>query len=538
MEIRTFFDKFKEIIDNCQKVNQSISEFNNIYKQNVKEQIIIELHEKAISLLSEKNNIEFMGIEYSKAEIEKYLKEIKNEKNKILSFIKIKNDYIKNQIEILLSNNNINEYIKNNGISEIFLEIKLTYSQTINEDENIKFNFNIKKIEEIYNNKKIDNINQLENILTNFVKEHKFIFTIKNYSKESLKFIKENIKKYIICINSIKDLKKQKNNEEIKIKEEFLNILNNILFQITNEEIKIKLNSKTRTDENMIEIFSEDIDILQLSEGEKCSLALSYFLTDLFLNFGKEERNFIIFIDDPFDSNDHFKYDNLPKLKINDKTVMDLIVDFCKKNKEIKGYYILSTHNVNVLSAFIRNQKSINDENSFFIPIKNDNIQLLNLIKKKKTKQAELLDLDISLFFPREEKIRKFLLKNININELDLNNDIELLISLLLLKLLDLNYGNYKDDRGKIRTKITKLWEDKKIINFESINYIDIKNYILKKTNDLENEKINLDQLIKYLLFIKNRYMKIWNSFDEESFKRLRHKNNIYSSPIGHIIEE
>ena len=47
-----------------------------------------------------------------------------------------------------------------------------------------------------------------------------------------------------------------------------------------------------------------------------------------------------------------------------------------------------------------------------------------------------------------------------------------------------------------------------------------------------------IEDFVKYLLFIKDRYEEILKSDDEAAFKRLRHKNNFYSMPIGHIIEE
>ncbi|MGL6125399.1 MAG: hypothetical protein ACRC1F_02855, partial [Metamycoplasmataceae bacterium] len=134
-----------------------------------------------------------------------------------------------------------------------------------------------------------------------------------------------------------------------------------------------------------------------------------------------------------------------------------------------------------------------------------------------------------------EDSILKYIDVDLKVNETKLNEidfQIHLLISTLRLKLLDNSESSdIKKKRGKIKEFVIA---NKKEANF-NFNEKDILGFL--KTNFIYKPD-SIKDFVKYLLFIKDRYQEILKSDDEEAFKRLRHKNNFYSMPIGHIIEE
>lgn len=365
---------------------------------------------------------------------------------------------------------------------------------------------------------------------------------MRNYNPETISNISEYLNTYKILKEETKLLKEEKEKLEVNFNESFVKKINKTIKHISKDDFGIELKNSSRTGEHFLEIRSKNKNLENLSEGEKNTLAISYFLVDLAINYENINKDFIVFIDDPFDSNDHFKYDYLFDLKFDIDEKELNIIDLLKKIEEYKNVEsrcIISTHNINVLSAFIRNLKNTKDATGKELFYKMNNEEYINLVHlmKKPDNNIEIIDLDINLFFPKEDLMRDYIDHDLDIKDKDPDFQIYLLISTLRLKLLDnYEYSDKKEvniKRGKIKQFVIN---HKKIANFdfthESILKFLEKNFSSKMEIDL------IEDFVKYLLFIKDRYEEILKSDDEAAFKRLRHKNNFYSMPIGHIIEE
>lgn len=365
---------------------------------------------------------------------------------------------------------------------------------------------------------------------------------MRNYNPETISNISEYLNTYKILKEETKLLKEEKENLEVNFNESFVKKINKTIKYISKDNFGIELKNSSRIGEHFLEIRSNNKNLENLSEGEKNTLAISYFLVDLAINYKNINKDFIVFIDDPFDSNDHFKYDYLFDLKfdIDEKelNIIDLLTKI-EESKNVESRCIITTHNINVLSAFIRNLKNTKDATGKELFYKMNNEEYINLVHlmKKPDNNIEIIDLDINLFFPKEDLMRDYIDHDLDIKDKDPDFQIYLLISTLRLKLLDnYEYSDKKEvniKRGKIKQFVIN---HKKIANFdfthESILKFLEKNFSSKMEIDL------IEDFVKYLLFIKDRYEEILKSDDEAAFKRLRHKNNFYSMPIGHIIEE
>ncbi|MGL5521888.1 MAG: AAA family ATPase [Metamycoplasmataceae bacterium] len=525
---------FNSLLEKINEQNININNFSNYWNKFAKSQKIIDLHNKALELSEPEGVIEFIGKEFKKKEIEEYLS--KNSSNKNIIFGKLKEQQIKisKLINIILIN--INNLDKDNWLNDLYIKTKeIEEKNNIIFQENKKIDFNF----QLYDKNELD-IEKEKQEAKDFLNKHWITLIIKN---EEIENIIENLNSFETLLQNKNSLKIEKQNLQEEFKEDFIVKINKVIEHISKNEFNINLNDSTRGDDHFLELVSKNKKIENLSEGEKTTLAISYFLVDFWINYKKINKNYIIFIDDPFDSNDHFKYDNLFNFKFN---IEELEINFTsllgkiEESKNINGRLIISTHNINILSAFIRNLKNERqDKNDLFFKIKHENsINLVHL--EKKDNQAEVIELDIDLFFPKEEKMTKYINISLNSNDLNKIDEIEkqiyLLICCLKVKMLDI-YENYSKIRGKTKEFVNKNREN---INFNfSIN--DIKKFLQKFYSNNDEVKINShseEKFAKYLFFIKKRYEKILKSNDEQAYNRLRHKNNYYSMPIGHIIEE
>jgi len=556
---------YNDIIRLTSSQNINIENYNKFYNKNEKSIKIIKLHELARDNC-EDNLIEFLGSFYKKEKIIEWLEKYKSEKTKYIS-------------KFTETNIKINEFIIN------FFRI--------NNEFNDKDAKNKKKIINNIFNKNEKKIIDNSKINYKFDKENEWNYDYNDNLKKSRKWVEENRifiifddEKYKIAVKKL-EIIENNNLRIIELKKQKIKIINNILKklekdinffiqQIAGEKFDLSVGFKQNKETASFELSSETKNLNKLSEGEKSTLALSYFFANL-KHINKINKKFIIFIDDPFDSHDHFKYDNLPKIKINydDENVKTKngLSSFLEKinnnNNNVKGKLIIATHNVNVLSAFIRSLFNTNiDDHQCFRRLKDFSKDIGLFTLKKDENIAELHELNKELFFPIEYRLtkqiyeiwKKFYNENFEIEE---NNKKELQIFILLSALLTKLCENdelhkerqvvkgfvyvFKNSKNKSKfnngdndlegnleefDKFKLKVRNQKEINFEfndhDLNGF-IKKYSIKNSDPL---------IVDYLLFIKDRYKKILNSNDEDKLRRLRHKNNFYSSPIGHILEE
>ncbi|MEG1010004.1 MAG: hypothetical protein RSF67_09385 [Clostridia bacterium] len=133
--------------------------------------------------------------------------------------------------------------------------------------------------------------------------------------------------------------------------------MNKHLFSLNNSHyMKLTCRFSNHNKTPRVELNIENKSLTYLSAGEKTSLALSYFLTHIEMNYTFISNNFLILIDDPFDSMDHFKYDRWPAINMGvAKPGMGYFIKHIEQHIGKKGIYIFSTHNVCVMSSLIHN---------------------------------------------------------------------------------------------------------------------------------------------------------------------------------------
>jgi len=530
---------YNEIMQLILKQNENIIAYNNVYSNNVVSAKIIELHEIA-KKNCENNLIYFLDESYHESKIDSWLEKNQNKKSKCIKNFDDNQKNIKSKIAYFeIKSSKFNE--PDSKINKEKIDsVKKYNNNSIKNKEKIDFQFTIEK-KWLYDNK--EKIREIEG----WIAKNKINIIFSNSYFEAILMIKENLE----IQKEIDSLKKEKEKEIDSLKKDFIDNINDFVKQISGENFNLKIKITQRDD---LEISSETKNIEHLSEGEKSTLALAYFFTDLKLN-QKIDKNFIVFIDDPFDSNDHFKYDNLPNIKIsNEKEGLSNFLEELEKKNKKKGSLIISTHNIHVLSSLIRN--IIDNEQKFkcFRKIKNSDNKMIGLFYLEKTtsNNAILTELNKSLFFPMEDKIMDQIQsfwsyfcqtysENKDISDVDLQ--IFILISALLTKLCDNNIKYSSDQRQDIKEYVKPFQPEELTctglksksrnteINFK-FSYREIEDFI-KKTK-LEYDPL----LIEYLFFIRDRYNDILNSNDDKKLNRIRHKNNFHSSPIGHLLEE
>lgn len=547
---------FNNLIKTLKIQNSSFDKFNLHWRKTSKLQKVIDLHKNALELSKPEGYIEFLGKKIEQSDIIKYLEDNTSEKNEILADINDRKKTIKKEFKKILHN------IESKNLNKNYIEMKKNIEEIsknnileIKDNEEFSFRF------ELYKKHKEDKKSEIDNI-KKIINENWVILIMWNYNPETISNISEYLNTYKILKEETKLLREEKERLGGNFNKSFVKKINKTIKYISKDDFGIELKNSSRTGEHFLEIRSNNKNIEHLSEGEKNTLAISYFLVDLAINYENINKDFIVFIDDPFDSNDHFKYDYLFDLKFDiDEKELNIIHLLMKieEYKNVESRFIVSTHNINVLSAFIRNLKNTKGATGKELFYKMNNKEDINLVHlvKKPDNNIEIIDLDINLFFPKEDLMRKYIDFDLNINlffqkedlmgeyiDVDLDTkaknpdfQIYLLISTLRIKLLDnYEYSDKKEvnkKRGKIKEFVIK---HKNIANFdfthESILKFLEENFSTKMEIDL------IEDFVKYLLFIKDRYEEILKSDDEAAFKRLRHKNNFYSMPIGHIIEE
>ncbi|MGL4616686.1 MAG: hypothetical protein ACRCUM_00445 [Mycoplasmoidaceae bacterium] len=562
------FNKLVELAIKSISLDQKIK--LNKDKKNIKTYKTIEFHEIAIKL-KENEEIEFLGTNYKIEEVEKYIekykKKIHESKKKINSdFYKEYNNIQENYYYKKLKKierkkiNDLEKFLKSGDIKS------LESSKKLIEDKN--------KIEFFFDKWLIKNKYYLWKSYTNFEsidKEFKLGLNIsfkEYYNLKDFILVWEALESKLEIINSEKEKSKEWLKErESKIKEKF----NKNLKTLTNEEysINIKIAMGNKDPSVSFSLYKKNIE--SLSEGEKSSFALSYFLTDLEINLKDVNKDFIIFIDDPFDSNDHYKYMNFKKIRFNDPFICSKFLglsDFIKKvekKKKCNAKTIISTHNINVLSSFVLSL--CEHDNKFALMKMKKNYREIFYVKQITNKKSKIniKNIDVDLLFSFEKKLKLFFdsfcemykEKILNRQASDEEKQIFKFISCILIKINDfycseerVKWKNYfeeftddKDEFLEIEKIIRKIKTNFKSIEPNTLNKILIdfySNFYKSKIKLDQNRNISeegLENIIKFLILIKEPYHEIISSGDEERHKIITHKL-FYSSNLIHLLED
>ncbi|MGL6125015.1 MAG: hypothetical protein ACRC1F_00805, partial [Metamycoplasmataceae bacterium] len=384
-------DDFNKLIKILEKQNSNFDEFNDHWQKTTKLQKVIELHRKALELSEPEGYIEFLGKNIEKTVISQYLKDNTSKKNEIL--INIDSD----KKTISFNSEKIKSAIKRLNLDLIYDKMIIDIDEILkNNDLKIKENEEFCSKFKLYEKHKEDKTREMDDI-KNQIEKNWVILTIKI---DNLDAIKNDFDLYQKISDNTNSLKEQKQKLEKDFNDSFVAKINKTIKYISKDDFGIEIKNSSRTNEHFLEIKSKNKNIEHFSEGEKNTLAISYFLVDLEINYKNISKDFIVFIDDPFDSNDHFKYDYLFGLEFDfneEKLNFNQLLMKIEESKMIKSNYIISTHNINVLSAFIRNLKDPKNAtgNELFYKMKNE--QYINLfhLKKKIDNNVEIIDLDI-----------------------------------------------------------------------------------------------------------------------------------------------
>lgn len=515
--INKFINITNDLLENIDNLNSKIKKYNEIEilkndKLEFKEWIEkgIELHEK-----QNKDDCQFCDSKFS----ENKLLEIEKELNKITN----KKYELKNKIEEeckKISENNIIKLIEQKSMMEDIDTKK--YSKKYEELERLKNNLKHMKKSSI--NEKIVEIN-----LQTFNKEKKQNKEIK--TEEFKKLLGE--KGYFLCKEE--DIKRKLRNEIIKNlidqkkKEISANIsgkigensskysdrMNEFLKQldIKNIELELKINKQSSSKGKTLELkIKGNHEFKNLSEGELSALSFSYFLTNFEMELNKQMTNedskdLMLFIDDPFTSNDINKVFKMSEIQLNvceDKFRITEALGKLNKEKNIKTDYILTTHNILIFQILLSN----------LIDGRNDKGEIKVLPKLDKSIQAyritegdnerSLSEVEIKKLFIDEylmvDKIYEIYMKYISLEKKEVVENDFVCMGFFMEKhidvLVDINYRkgnclvkelknlrqvikelNKGEADGEFEKNLGKLDEDK--YDFEYLR--NIKKYIMDK---------------------------------------------------------
>lgn len=537
----TLETKINKLIIIVDKQNKIIEEINKMYALESISQNIITFHKQAISLFKE-GYVSFLGKEYPIYQIKEFLRISENNKNKKIEDFNEHKKNIFNSIELIIKDSFWKAYNSDKDIKKFINYIKKNNSLELNEksDRNKKFE-NLEKIT-------IFPIEKLKEEFKNWLNENKYYLSDKKINLYSLNI---NYKKY-------QKIKKDLNNQKIEkyklICDDFIEKINKHIENISNEKFNIDFKRSRKENEEMITFTFENNnkDFNTLSEGEKSTIAFAYFLTDLEINLKDVKNDFVVYIDDPFDSNDHYKYNNFSKIKLDEESFTDFIENI-SDSKGVNSKIIISTHNVHILSSFVRSLCSNPNENDFFKKQKENykDLFFVKEIKKNDDNKISFNEINLNLFFPIENKIETFLSKIFKkiesqiLNENEINNEkiqIFKIITCILIKMNDHINSDLRNEYKKYfkefcpknvkSLSIQQNYIRETKIDFKSIDSEIIKS-VLTELSDGEYDQ----NIVCYLLSIKDKFDDILKCGDEEKLKRMRHKIFISNSFVD-LIEE
>lgn len=542
---------------NNSKLNDYISKFNDVLDLSDTDKIVYDIHKKASKY--EKEEIDWIGTKYKVGDIKNYLKKLSQTKSSTIKGLESYIEIAKNEYKIIISDSHFEKICEHNKDIEKVIRKKFEILDSISFKKKNKLLDEIEEIELLKNSNFIDSFNKI-------------------YNNDQYQFINE--------LPKLKNEFREINNNEATIEEmkvelfEFQNLLdqnitkkvNKHLSTLESKHLEIEFNSSSKNNGNIMDITFKNRDYMsELSEGEKSSLSLAYFLAMVENELETIKDDFIIHIDDPFDSNDHFKIDAFSNIKFEIggkvKSIPSMLSEIEKRG--INAKYIISTHNVPVLSSLCRSMINNNSEkhNLAFHDIKKEYLKYIgiNEIKVNSNNNKRTLNkIDLGHIYPIESNIMRFLENELkDILECGINDDNIGNLKVICLNLIKLYDGWDRRKRNAISLLvpwITKGFENianKDKINtalsevgFASLSHVAYSNLVnnIKKPVKVIGKLLNFEgcedseKLKNYMIKIQDIINDINSIQDEEvklrKLKRLRHKNNYHFSIVGYAIEE
>lgn len=445
--------KINEVKVIIEATNKKIEEFNKQKNDLLASHPLYKMYQESLKIPDEK--FIFMEHTYIKADVEKYfIENIKNRSEAVIKLIKTNygkiNDATK-QIRNEISSREINSGYKK--MMKSIYEIDELVSQYL---KNKIYGVSLQSID-VFEFKADDNKAKLIKIIsdnrTRLYKEPKLL--------------KRIIKRYLELEDEEENINEQIEFKQNEVTDKIISRINCHLdkFDASNLELRKVLKSKTskgkssngKGSKKEVGIEMKQKDITFLSEGEKRVIALSYFLADLEQKLNDNKEPITVFIDDPFDSNDHYKSDRFPHLDfvINGEEIK--ILKYFKESNRNK--LIISTHNISVMSSI---SKTLIDQRSCktdlcFSPMQNDVNDFFQFLTiEKKENESVLESFNPSLLHPYENNVEKEIKNQLKGILLEAKNvEVSKHLKFLLLILMKLKDGVDNNMRNHIKPLIT-----------------------------------------------------------------------------------
>lgn len=581
----TLKNKINALIDMSNVIKDKIDSYNNISMEvySGEDEDVVKIHKQAFKI---EKPWKFIDIDVDRNLLEKHIEKINDIKLKPSDEI---NRLIKNIKEDIQKDSKLFETYEDQLLREkfktvnnIYKDIVMISPKSVDPVNSIEF---LNKIE-------IDNRDSLKELI------HKII---ENETIELLQDPLE-LKKLADDLQEKDEIRKQlvtQIKEKTKeISEETAERINAFLhfFAVDDMKVKFKTSLKQNKDETLILDFENGRNLDKLSEGELSIFSFCYFLTDVEYRANSENRDLAIVIDDPFDSNDHtkiFKFKDIPFIyrKKEVKSFGGLQLKY-NEDKEKQMKIVLLTHNIQVIYSMISSLKEEIKSGEKFNKIKfSDKIEIREWIKSgTKVRDDNIL---ASSFFPRDELIRDGLYRLVyNLIDLDVSPNESYssfrLLWYLILRISEdatnLRSGEMYDESQRLRGKLKEIiqnqaWGDSYVWDMskakEHIEFFLRENLIDLEITPIHNERIddilnvistklgmqesvkfekeilsielfkksgfNDDDtytMIRYLKRFSNYLMVAYKDKMPDTFRRLRHKEYLYSSIIAYSLEE
>ncbi len=555
--------KWNDLNNKIKSLNNLSKKYNDVLNLDSTDSVIYDVHKMASEY--EKDTFIWMRKEYKVKDIELYLKELSNAKATIIKETLNAIDLLLKNIETIESDTQYSKVFQQNHNIEIRKLKKEIEKEKINVDKEKTLNSVscLNKIEK-------EEQKKLSDVISSKLGDNKYSWVKNlNEAKKTFAEIEDNDK-------LIEEITQTLAEKQAKIEEKSEKTINEHLSILTADKLKVKLETKTTATKSYTEIvLLNGMDISKLSDGEKNSLAFAYFLVYLEKELAHVKEDFCVVIDDPFDSNDHYKIDSFRDVKFTFSgkkvNLSELIWRSAKKNK-VSSKYIFMTHDIATLSSmaigFIDKYECKKDFH--FMPISSKfykNLEVYNLLNTS-NKESMLEVISLSHFFPNEVKIAETfsdIFKKIWKSEITLENLWAIKVaSIFLCKYYDKTDNEYRLFHKAIvmdilaNNKIPTFDEINGLIPqgyFEEIGNLNKDSYDVLKSN--ENKIVNIDnnvlksflkdsidkeELKYYIEFFIDHINSVINETDinlkDKKMKRLRHKNNYQYSLISYAIED
>lgn len=583
--LKNVMEDLNNIIELSNEYSDLVNKYNEIANQKYigLDKNIVDVHHMALDI---KIPWKFVDYDVDRNKLKSYYEEINDEKigpSKDLNnkFDEIK-DLLKSRETRIINSENSNFIETFNQIKEIYKNVKSVDPKDMNLLKEIK-KFEILTLE---------NRDEMELAIIGLLEENRYLLL-----KDS-RDLRELINEAIENDNKRSILEKQKKDESIELDKSIASRINHFLdfFDMKKMEVSLKTTSQKGKSGVLTIDFINEKKMTTLSEGELSIFSFCFFLANVELKAEKNNGNFAIVIDDPFDSNDHtkiYKFKDIP-FKFHNETIKSFGKLQCKYNKRNNSRMkiVLLTHNIQVIYSMISSLKDDIEENRKFNKIKSTHsIDVREWIKNESDVIEEVIS--AASFFPREDRILKGLLKlvyNLISGEYDSDKvwTSYKLIWYLILRLSEEmtnirsgeNFKNNQATRGKIKSILqSPAWgdsykrkEDEAIENAKfflnridgekqlNIKNLEMINEITEKISENATSATSIEfkkKVMNESIFIKSgfdkeeakimiRYFKRFSKYLElaydgettEMFRRLRHKEYLFSSIVAFSLEE